>query len=199
MSKTAVLLLAAGSASRMGRPKQMLKWKNTTILGNAIHNASQLKVEKTVVVLGAHYETIISNIKNGNNIIIRNDAWEQGLGNSIALGVRYIHESFIEIENILIMLADQPLIDFNFLKHMIERHILNEKQIVCTAYENNRLGVPAIFNKIYFKELMQLNTDKGARDILKKYFEELTFINGGDLIQDIDTIDDYNTIYSEHH
>ena len=199
MSKTAVLLLAAGSASRMGRPKQLLKWKNTTILENAIHVVSQLKVEQTVVVLGAHYETIISNINKGNHIVVKNKYWDQGLGNSIAFGVRYIQESFNEIENILILLADQPLIDFNFLNHMVEQHILNENQIVCTAYKNKKLGVPAIFNKLYFEELMQLNSDKGARNILKKYSEELIYINGGDLIQDIDTIDDYNTIYNKHH
>lgn len=199
MSKTAVLLLAAGSASRMGEPKQLLKWKNTTILENAIQVASQLKVEQTVVVLGAHYETIISNINKGNHIVVKNKYWDQGLGNSIAFGVRYIQESFTEIENILIMLADQPLIDFNFLNRMVEQHILNENQIVCTAYKNKKLGVPAIFNKLFFEELMQLNSDKGARNILKKYSEELIYINGGDLIQDIDTMDEYKTIYNKHH
>lgn len=199
MSKTAVLLLAAGSASRMGRPKQLLKWKNTTILGNAIHIASQLKVEKTVLVLGAHYDSIISNISKGNHITIKNDDWEQGLGNSIAFGVRFIKESFSEIENILIMLTDQPLIDYNFLKHMIDRPILTKKQIVCTAYKNKKVGVPAMFNKIYFKELMQLNSDIGARDILKKYTNELLHLNGEDIIQDIDTMDDYNALYNKHH
>lgn len=199
MSKTAVLLLAAGSASRMGTPKQLLKWKNTTILENAIHVVRQLKVEHTVVVLGAHYETIISNINEGNYMIVKNKHWDQGLGNSIAFGVRYIQESFAEIENILIVLADQPLIDFNFLNRMVKQHSLNKNQIVCTAYKNRKLGVPAIFNKIYFKELMQLNSDQGARNILKKYSEELIYIDGEDLIQDIDTIDDYNTIYNKHH
>jgi molybdenum cofactor cytidylyltransferase len=199
LSKTAVLLLAAGSASRMGEPKQLLKWKNTTILENAIQVASQLKVEQTVVVLGAHYETIISNINKGNHSVVKNKYWDQGLGNSIAFGVRYIQESFTEIENILIMLADQPLIDFNFLNRMVEQHIINENQIVCTAYKNKKLGVPAIFNKLFFEELMQLNSDKGARNILKKYSEELIYINGGDLIQDIDTMDEYKTIYNKHH
>ena len=199
MSKLAVLLLAAGSSSRMGVPKQLLKWNNTTLLQHAINTVKQIDQDKIILVLGAHFEGIKSNIDATGLTLIYNDNWEKGIGNSIACGINHINKSLPQIENVLIMLADQPLIDFSYLNEMLKTHCSNPDKIICTSYQNKKLGVPAIFNKIYFKELSELNHDKGAKELLNKNLDNILFLDGTHLISDIDTMKDYEALYNRFH
>lgn len=199
MSKLAVLLLAAGSSSRMGVPKQLLKWNNTTLLNHAINTVKQIDQNEIVLVLGAHFDEITSKIDASNITVIFNEDWKKGLGNSIACGIKYIKESLPDIDSVLIQLADQPLIDSNFLNKMIEYYQLDTDKIICTSYQNKRLGVPAIFNKTNFEELSKLNHDKGAKDLLNNNSEDILFLDGTNLISDIDTLEDYEALYKLFH
>lgn len=192
-------MLAAGSSSRMGVPKQLLKWKNTTLLQHALTTVKHVDQDETILVLGAHFDDITSQIDTSETTVVYNEHWEKGLGNSIACGMKYIRKSLPNIDSVLILLADQPLIDASFLNDMIKIHHLNPNNMICTQYENNKMGVPALFNKIYFEELSQLNHDKGAKDLLKKHSKEVLFLNGTHLISDIDTMEDYENLYKRFH
>jgi molybdenum cofactor cytidylyltransferase len=198
LSKLAILILAAGNSSRMGVSKQLLKWKEANLLQHAMNTVNKVN-SQNLVVLGANYSKIKSQIEDKNIRVLCNQNWKNGLGNSISFGINYIKESLPNIDNVLIMLADQPLIDADFLDRMIETHKLYPKKIICTLYQNERLGVPAIFNKIYFEDLLQLNDDKGAKELLKKYSSEVISLNGVKIVQDIDTLDDYEDLYKQYH
>lgn len=199
MSKLAVLLLAAGSSSRMGFPKQLLKWKNTTLLQHAIHTVKHVDHDQAVLVLGAHFDDITPQMDTSGMTVVFNEHWEKGLGISIACGMNYIKVSLPQIDSVLILLADQPLIDANFLNDMINTHHLNPNNIICTQYGHNKWGVPALFHKNYFEELSQLNHDKGAKDLIKKHLNDVLFLNGMHLISDIDTMEDYENLYKQFH
>ncbi|WP_338358328.1 nucleotidyltransferase family protein [Yeosuana marina] len=199
MSKLVVLILAAGNASRMGFPKQLLKWKNTNLLQHAINSVTHIENDGIFLVLGANYEKIISQINPYNLHVLKNDAWKQGLGSSISFGVQEISKCHPEIKEVLVMLADQPLIDAYFLNALINKHNESKNEITCTLYKDQKLGVPAIFNKSYFEELSQLNGDKGAKKILEKYSDRVTFIDGSHVISDIDSKEDYEVLFKNHH
>lgn len=198
MSKLAILILAAGNSSRMAVSKQLLKWKEANLLQHAMTTVNKVN-SQNLVVLGANYSKIKSQIEDKNIRVLCNQNWQKGLGNSISFGINYIKESLPNIDNVLIMLADQPLIDADFLNQMIETHILYPKKIICTLYQNDKLGVPAIFNKIYFEDLLQLNDDKGAKELLKKYSSDVISLNGVKIVRDIDTLDDYEDLYKQYH
>ena len=198
MSKLAVLILAAGNASRMGVSKQLLKWKDTNLLQHAMNTVNKVN-SQNLVVLGANYLKIKPQIEDKSIRVLCNQNWQKGLGNSISFGINYIKESLPNIDNVLIMLADQPLIDADFLNQMIATRKLYPKKIICTLYQNEKLGVPAIFNKIYFEDLLQLNDDKGAKELLKKYSSDVISLNGVKIVRDIDTLDDYEDLYKQYH
>lgn len=199
MSKLAVLILAAGNSSRMGVPKQLLKWKTSTLLQHAIDTVKQVDHDKAVLVLGAHFDDITSQMDTSGVTVVYNEHWEKGLGNSISCGMNFIIESLSQIDSVLILLADQPLIDADFLNDMINTHHLYSDHIICTQYENHKKGVPALFNKTYFEELSQLNHDKGARELLNKQSRNILFLDGTALISDIDTMEQYETLYKRFH
>lgn len=199
MSKLVVLILAAGDSSRMGFPKQLLKWKNTTLLQHTIDTVKKIAAEEIILVLGANSEKIKAEIDSNEVTVLVNKNWNLGLGDSIAYGINYIETILSEAESVLIMLADQPLIDTEFLIKMIESYRSNPTRIVSTFYEEGKFGVPTIFNKKYFPELLKLNDDKGAKSVLKKYSDDLLFIDGKDFINDIDTVKDYEELFKRFH
>ncbi|MGZ0016888.1 nucleotidyltransferase family protein [Yeosuana sp. AK3] len=199
MSKLAILILAAGNASRMGFPKQLLKWKDSNLLQHAINSVKAIKNNGIYLVLGANYDEIITEINTKNVTILKNETWNEGLGNSIAFGVAQISKFQPEIEQVLIMLADQPLIDTHYLNLLINTHFQKQSHITYTLYKNQNLGVPAIFNKPYFEELSQLKGDKGAKNLLEKYSDIVVSIDGSEVISDIDSKEDYEVLFKKYH
>ena len=195
----AVIILAAGASTRIGTPKQLLKWKNTTLLGHAIITAKKLNTKDIIVILGNNYALIKSKINNSGIQILNNKNWKNGLGNSIAFGVNNILENKSNIDGILIMLSDQPLIDSEYLNSLINKFIIGKHQIIATSYKSGKQGVPVLFDRIYFNELSKLNDDKGAKAIIEKYIKNVLVINGEQIVSDIDTLENYKNLYNANH
>ncbi|WP_420322542.1 nucleotidyltransferase family protein [Flagellimonas sp.] len=186
-----ILILAAGASSRMkGEIKQLLPWGNSTLLGNAINQAK--KVSNAVyVVLGANADKILEVISI-NADIIHNPNWETGMGSSISCGIKHIQKK----ENpkaVLIMLADQPLIDAVFLNELIQKFINGSAEITATIYKN-KAGVPSIFDSSLFPELMNLASDVGARTIVEKHAGKTNLVDPNGKEIDIDTKEKYNQL-----
>lgn len=189
----AVLILAAGASSRMGRTKQLLPWKDTTLLGNAIRNAKASDVGCVAVVLGANAASIQKEIPKNNVEIVENAEWQYGLGSSIACGMKFLLETYPKTKAILTMLADQPLIDAGYLNTMIAAFNQNGKRIIATAYKN-RAGVPALFPESYFEKLATLEDDFGARNIINGPYKKVLILDPGRKNLDIDTKSDYENL-----
>ena len=67
--KTKIIILAAGAASRMGEPKQLLAYKSDTLLGHAIKTVNKLSLGKPLVVLGAHADLILESHNSTSQIL----------------------------------------------------------------------------------------------------------------------------------
>lgn len=199
MSNIVSLILAAGQSKRFGSPKQLLKWKDSNLLEHAIQSVCESKVSKTFLVLGANYAQILKEVKTNHVEIVRNETWEKGLGNSIAFGVNHILKSNANIDGILLMLADQPLIDSEYLDSLINKFESDEEQIIASSYKNGKKGVPALFDKCYFKKLSNLKGDKGAKNLIGKYDKKVITLSAEQIIFDIDTKEDYKSLYQKHH
>ncbi|WP_303317973.1 nucleotidyltransferase family protein [Flavivirga abyssicola] len=190
-----IVILAAGASKRMGTIKQLLSWGEHTLLGHAIQTALKTNTKDIYVVLGANYRTIKKEIDKFPVTIIKNDAWELGLGKSIACAVDHILQAESHVEGILICLADQPFVDTDFLNTLIQNFVPNKNKIVATSYKNGFSGVPVIFDKAYASELSKLIDDNGAKSLLRKYTALVdTFKLKLDNI-DIDNKEDYDHLY----
>lgn len=196
--KIAVLMLAAGEASRMQRPKQLLPWKETTLLNHSIETVSSLKNTSCYVVLGAYKDDISPTITDPSVSILYNENWQEGMGTSISFGITSI-QSYGDFDAILIVLADQPLVTISYLENMIQIYASSKKGIVASKYEDNKLGVPVVFGARYFKHLVELKGDKGAKRILKTYQDDVYALQALDIVGDIDTPEAYERLYKTHH
>ena len=192
--KTAILILAAGESKRMNGIKQLLPWKNTTLLGNAIEQAIQSKGNAVYVVLGANADQIAPTITHYNIQSIENKNWKNGLGNSIACGVNFLKENQLHYDAILITLADQPLITAADYNALIDKYAQKEAKIIASEI-NNIPSVPAIFDAVYFEKLAELNEDKGDKEILIAAQKEVYVLRSNTKMMDIDTQRAYEELY----
>ncbi|RDY61584.1 nucleotidyltransferase family protein [Flagellimonas nanhaiensis] len=188
----AILILAAGSSSRMGDEiKQLLPWKNSTFLGHAIAQAKQV-TDSTYVVLGANMDLIKRKLPQGTSTI-ENPNWKNGMGSSISIGVEYILKQTRDLDGLLIMTVDQPLLDAEYLNEMIANFKTKEYKIVATSY-GKRAGVPAIFHKSMLKELISLHQDYGAKHVISENIAQTKMMSASGKEIDIDTLTDYHNI-----
>ena len=197
MAEIPVLLLAAGGSSRMGQAKQLLPWGNTTLIEHQI-----ITLEKTgnplSVVLGANSNMIIPVIKNYRINIIINEGWEQGMGSSISYGIGQIIKNFPDANGVLITLLDQPLITSAYLKMMLDAFKPGDQQILVTQSDTGWRGVPVLFDKFYFKYLLKLSHDEGAKKIINRFEEKVITLKCNDLTDDIDTPQAYKLLLDKY-
>lgn len=193
----AILILAAGESSRMSaHVKQILPWNDYNLLGNAIEQSKGSIADTTYVVLGAYEEIIKAEVNFEPNSIIQNPNWKNGLGSSIAAGMDYFLSKSLSYDAVLIMLADQPLVDSNYLNKMMGNWIGNSSKIITTQYKS-RSGVPAIFGKEYFSELQKLNKDFGAKDIIASHLDLIFALNPEGKEIDIDSWETYQELLNQ--
>ena len=190
MKNIALLVLAAGKSSRMKSIKQLLKIKDQTLLDIALKNAQKVSSKNVFCVLGANADKIKNEISTKDIQFILNKNFEKGLSSSIVCGMKYLEKNHSNMEAVLIMLADQPEVDFKYLNELIEVYKKNNSKIIVTTYYNNS-GVPAIFPKKYFDNLNLLKGDKGAKSFIKSCVLETIEVQSKKPFLDIDTEQNY--------
>jgi molybdenum cofactor cytidylyltransferase len=184
------LILAAGGSTRMGRPKQLLRWQGRTLLDQAIDSACQILPGRVIVVLGAHAELIREAINLDSVKMIQNTDWKNGIASSIRLGIDALPAS---AEAVLIMLCDQPLVDSAHLNTLLSSWQSEPDRIVASQYHLS-CGVPALFPAAYFERLRSLTGDKGAKPLLAEFDPCLLKIPLAEAEIDIDTPGDFEQL-----
>ena len=189
MMTIAVLILAAGSSSRMGRPKQLLKINNCYLLQHVITNATSSNATTTFCVIGANAHIIRKKIGLPNVTYLYNETYKSGISSSIRRGITHIEKNIKNLHGTLILLGDQPEVNKTYINSIIQLFSENPTSIIASKY-GNKIGVPALFPKHYFKALLNLKGDRGAYDILNKD-DNVILCNTPINLVDIDTEKDF--------
>ena len=182
----AVLLLAAGASTRFGSSKQLAKVGGKTLLQHSIDTANEAIPGEVYVVLGANAERIAAEVSAAKLIV--NHRWQEGIGQSLAVGVEHLQHQY---QAVLVLLADQARVQARHLKAMLKA--FDDERIVCAYYRGAR-GVPAIFPNRYFDSLVQLSGDQGAKGILQKAEDSLVEMDLPEAAFDIDTVEDLSVL-----
>jgi molybdenum cofactor cytidylyltransferase len=186
-----LILLAAGASKRLGRSKQLLKYRGQTLLEHSLETALASMAETIVVVLGANAEQIGAGIKNDKVQVVINCEWKEGMASSIRSGIKAITK--IGVEGIILMVCDQPYVTCDLLNELIAAHKKTGKQIVACSYQNT-FGPPVFFHHSLFDKLLQLKGDVGARNIVKQHSDLVEVIPFAEGAVDVDTEADYQNL-----
>lgn len=185
----AVVVLAAGGSSRMGRAKQLLPYLGKTLVEHAARVALASGASEVVVVAGAHASEVREALSRLKVRVIVNPDWEQGMGGSIARGVAALSGS---IETVVIALGDQPQIPPQHLRDLASQG----KPVVASSYDGI-VGAPAAFARSEFSRLLALSGETGARHLLRSGDTPPFIIEFARAKVDIDTPEDYRALVPE--
>lgn len=185
--KLSILILAAGNSSRLGFPKQLIEFEGQTLIERITEIALTVS-DDILIILGGNTELIIPKLERFKRTVstIFNPDWQQGMGTSIRVGVEKLAE---KSDLILILLSDQPFISKVLLQNMMQSFANSQNPIVSCVY-NQELGVPMLFDKTVFKDLLNLNGERGAKSFLSHYKNRISMIDFPQGIFDIDTAED---------
>lgn len=197
MAKIPILLLAAGSSSRMGQPKQLLPWGSQTLIEHQIQTLLQTG-NPVNVVLGSSSNLIIPVIEKYSLDIFINADWESGMGSSISLGISQIIQKFPDANGVLITLLDQPLITTSYIEKMLGAYQPDSQQILVSRSASGWTGVPVLFDQCYLKELTELSNDEGAKKITKRHEKNVILLDGGEILEDMDTPETYQQLLQKY-
>ncbi|WP_315822367.1 nucleotidyltransferase family protein [Paraflavitalea speifideaquila] len=189
---TAVLVLVAGASSRMGQPKMFLPYKGSTLLDHLLEAATAVS-DPAFVVTGEHHAAIASALQGAPIHLIHHPQWQEGMGSSIAAGVTGILQAGYTPNEIILTVCDQPFVNGDLLHHLVITKYGSGKDLVACAY-NNTIGTPALFDKKYFKALMALQGQPGAKKLLQQSPSEVATVDFPLGSIDIDTPEDYEQL-----
>ena len=190
---TGTIILAAGASTRLGKPKQQLLFGGKTFLQRAIQAAEESSSEMTVVVTGAHSESILADLKRESAQLVHNTHWAEGMASSICTGLEELLRIAPQTSAVILMLCDQPFADASLLNRLIEEKSRTGKGVIACAYKDT-IGVPVLFDKSLFPKLMALMGQEGAKKLLFRHQNDLATISFPSGAIDIDTQADYQAL-----
>ncbi|UOQ76741.1 nucleotidyltransferase family protein [Hymenobacter sp. 5516J-16] len=167
----AILLLAAGASTRLGRPKQLLEYQDKTLLRRAAETAVTTAAGAPVVVVtGAQHEALLPQLTGLPVAVARCLAWERGMGASLKFGLAVLRSLCATWTDVIVLLCDQPHVSTALLGQLEQLRTTSGQPIVATEYAGVR-GVPVLFGPEAVRWCQHLPDGAGAAQLLRQHPE----------------------------
>lgn len=192
VSRVGGIILAAGIASRLGRPKQLLPIDGRPLLERTLDVARNSALDPVIVVLGAYRDEIREQVNLSDIELVINDDFQDGQSTSLRAGIEALPSS---VAGAVVLLADQPLLPAGLLDDMIESFDPKLDAAVQPRYRE-RPGNPVLLSRSLFDEIHALEGDTGARGVLKRHQDAIRYLDYTrfPMPRDVDTEDDHQTL-----
>ncbi|WP_044233502.1 nucleotidyltransferase family protein [Haliscomenobacter hydrossis] len=195
---TGIVILAAGASTRMGQPKQLLQVGEESLLQRAVRIALSTPYRPVVVVLGANREQIEPSLQGLEVLRVYNPDWATGMGGSIATGLAHLLQQAPALQQVLILVGDQPLLDSAHLLTLVNATNNGTCPMVVSRYANTT-GVPALFDQSLFADLLALHGAQGAKSVIQKHVDQAAIVDFAAGALDIDTPEEWATFLAKNH
>ena len=179
-------ILATGPSTRFGSPKQLVRVAGEPLLHRAVSNATFVVGHSVTVVLGAHVQDIAPALRQSAASVVVNRQWEEGLASSIRAAVQSVPAGS---DGLLLVLADQAAVTADDLKRLYaawRRHAV----LIAAALYGGAPGLPAIFPRWTFGDLLQLRGDQDPRLAIRRNADQVVRIPMPNAAIDLDTPED---------
>ena len=179
-------ILAAGASRRFGSPKQLARLGGAPVLHEVIASASVVAGQSVSVVIGAHAQAVAPTLRHSSASMVLNRHWEEGLASSIRRAVQAAPPGS---EALLLLLADQVAViadDLRRLHAAWRRH----PRLIAAALYGGAPGLPAIFPRWTFGDLMGLRGDTDPRLVIRRNIDQVVRIPMQNAGIDLDTPED---------
>ena len=184
------ILLAAGLSTRMGEPKQLLPFGESTIVETVVNSMLMSTLDSVIVVVGHCAQQVSEKLGTRPIQIVFNPDYREGMLSSAQCGVRALNET---TDAFALMLVDQPFITPTLIDMVVNAYVQTEKGIAVPSY-NYRRGHPVIFHRRYADDILALGADSGGvRTLFKTYTGDIHYVtvDTDRVLRDMDYREDY--------
>jgi molybdenum cofactor cytidylyltransferase len=183
------LVLAAGGSRRLGRPKQLLELRGSTLLGCTLDTARRVGFDQLLVTVGASADEVRAAVDLRGVEVVDNPVHEEGCSSSIVAALRVVDPAS---DGVVLLLGDQP----DVLPADVEAVIgAGASSPIAVCRYRNGIGHPFWFDRSVFTDLAQLHGDKGVWRLLESGRHEVAeVVVDREAPLDVDTADDYRRL-----
>jgi molybdenum cofactor cytidylyltransferase len=184
------ILLAAGQSKRMGQPKMLMPWGESTIIEQVITTFLKAGVEDLIIVTGGAREQVESVISQYPvNKVYNNDYAAGEMLSSIQCALRVMQD---DSEAALIGLGDQPQIQAKSVELICEEYRDTPYPLIVPSFQMRR-GHPWLVARPLWNEILALRPPESTRDFLNRHANEIRYVtvNTPSILADLDTPEDY--------
>lgn len=157
-------MLAAGASRRFGSQKLLAPLREKPIVRWTVENVLGACPDEVVVVLGREGVAVREALHGLAVRFVVNEHWEEGMSSSLGAGISALP---YEIDAAMIALGDQPGIEADVMRRLIEAHGASSFPIAAPSYRGER-GNPVVFAVELFPELLAIRGDRGAKGVIDR-------------------------------
>src|SRR5690606_31379268 len=135
------------------------------LLTRTVHAFLKAGVATVVVVLGSNEEAHRTLLKELDVEVVVNANWARGMGSSLKAGLEHLVSKAELPHAVIVSVCDQPLLSDDDISRLLKKYEETGKPIVASRYAGMP-GVPALFDRLYFKKLQSLGDEQGAKGLM---------------------------------
>jgi len=185
----AAIVLAAGSSSRLGRPKQLLPFGDGVLLDVVLDLVRGLDFAQRIVTLGGSAEEVRAAVDLGGFDVVLNDDFRSGCSSSIGAAIAAVGP---DIDGIVLLLGDQPMMRSEAIGAVLRGR--GDAPIAVARYRDG-IGHPFVLSRATFPALAALHGDRGVWKLIERLGTAVARIDvPTPMPADVDTEADYQAL-----
>ncbi len=194
--RIATVVLAAGSSSRMGRPKQLIEFEGQTVIRRTVQTLNDCSANLVIVTTANNGVDFAAELEglHWQQAVVENA--HQGQSESVRAGLHAV-EAEGNFDAILFTPCDLPLLSVSHLNALLAKYRSGGWTIVASRYDDV-LGAPLIVGRELWPELHELRGDGGVRKILPAHSKETATVDWEEGQFDLDTPADVEAVLKIH-
>ena len=187
--KVATIVLAAGSSSRLGQPKQLLRLSGRPLLECTLDVARPTRLTPRILVVGGYANEVLARVDTATFDIVHNPDYQTGQASSLRAGIAALPD---DVDGVIVLLGDQPLVQ-PWLVDDLADHFDPDKSVAVRPRYEDGPGNPILLGRSLFPELLKIEGDTGARGVLQRHRDRIMERDWTNLRapRDVDSLDDY--------
>ncbi len=184
------IVLAAGRSRRMGeRPKLLLPYGSSTVLGCVLDAVAAAPIDRIFVVLGAWREEIEPLVRGYPVSIVFNPDFERGMLSSVQAGFRAVPPG---AGAAFVVPGDHPGLTPGVFARLLKARDEGEAGLIVPQF-GDRGGHPLLVDLRFRGEIDRLDADTGLRGLLDRHPGSVRRVpvEEAGILLDLDTPEDY--------